>query len=113
MTKNEFVQALDALVADPENILSNAMNLRVAVSQDYDNFESTNNAYEQLKSTYESTQKQLTDMKELNLKLFMSQPSVPKPNEPVNLPVDEPPAETPTPQPTIDDLISNIREQLK
>lgn len=113
MTKNEFVQALDALVADPESILSNAMNLRIEVSQDYDTFESTNNAYEQLKLTHESTQKQLNDMKELNLKLFMSQPSVPKSNEPTNLPVEELPAEPPVKQPTIDDLISDIREQLK
>ena len=117
MTKDDFITRLDALVSDPEHILQNAMSLRQDVCADYDNFESQSTAYSTLKDNYTAQAQQINELKDLNLRLFMAQPSVggnptpptDPPTEPEGDPV--PPAKSSDEQ--INDLLGDIRAQLK
>ena len=116
MTKDEFITRLDALVSDPEHILQNAMSLRQDVCVDYDNFESQSTAYSTLKDNYTAQAKQINELKDLNLRLFMSQPSVagnptPSTDAPAEQPAD--PITTPTADEQINSLLGDIRSQLK
>lgn len=116
MTKDEFISRLDALVSDPDHILQNAMSLRQDVCADYDNFESQSTAYSTLKDNYTAQSAQINELKDLNLRLFMSQPSVGGNPTPPTDPPAEPPAD-PAPAPSadeqIDTLLGDIRSQLK
>lgn len=116
MTKEEFIARLDALVSDPEHILQNAMSLRQDVCVDYDNFESQSTAYSTLKDNYTAQAQQINELKDLNLRLFMSQPSVAGNPTPSTDPPAEPTEPTPpvkTSDEQINDLLGDIRGQLK
>ena len=117
MTKDDFITRLDALVSDPEHILQNAMSLRQDVCADYDNFESQSTAYSTLKDNYTAQAQQINELKDLNLRLFMAQPSVggnpTPPTDPPTEPEGDPVPPTKSSDEQINDLLGDIRTQLK
>lgn len=113
MTKDEFITALDHLVANPDNLIESANKLRQAVSEDYDTMLQNRNLVDSLTQERDTLSKDLKDMKDLNLKLFLSQPNVTGTN---SAPVDtnsNPPLEPKVDAyESIDALVSDIQKQL-
>lgn len=113
MTKDEFITALDHLVANPDNLIESANKLRQAVSEDYDTMLQNRNLVDSLTQERDTLTKDLQDMKDLNLKLFLSQPNVtvadPNPKEPNINPPLEPKVDA---YESIDALVSDIQTQL-
>lgn len=113
MTKDEFITALDHLVANPDNLIESANKLRQAVSEDYDTMLQNRNLVDSLTQERDTLTKDLQDMKDLNLKLFLSQPNVAGAN---SVPADtnpNPPLDTKVnAYESIDALVSDIQTQL-
>ena len=80
MTKDEFIKALDDIVANPDKAVSLATDLRRSASDDYDTLTQLRTVNESLTDANTKLTKDLQEMKDLNLKLFMSQPNVAKPD---------------------------------
>lgn len=111
MLKDEFITKLDALASDPENLLANAAALRQEVSADYDELTLLKQQNETLQNTLTNTQKELSEQKNLSLKLFMSQPSISGSND---IPPETPPSPDPEPPidqyTSIDEMLTDIRK---
>ena len=111
MLKDEFITKLDALASDPDNLLANAAALRQEVSADYDELLLLKQQNESLQTTLTNTQKELSEQKNLSLKLFMSQPSV---AGGIDTPPDTPPSPDPEPPldqySSIDEMLTDIRK---
>ena len=107
MTKDEFIKALDDIVANPEKAVALATDLRKSASDDYDTLTQLHTVNESLKDTNTKLNKDLQEMKDLNLKLFMSQPNVSTPpsTEPEAPKDDKPKADA---YDSIDDLIADM-----
>lgn len=111
MLKDEFITKLDALASDPENLLANAAALRQEVSADYDELSLLKQQNESLQNTLTNTQKELSEQKNLSLKLFMSQPSVSGNNDPQPEPLPSPNPEPPIDEYTsMDEMLTDIRK---
>lgn len=110
MTKDEFIKALDDIVANPEKAVALATDLRKSASDDYDTLTQLRTVNESLTDTNTKLTKDLQEMKDLNLKLFMSQPNVSKPasTEPETPKDDAPKADA---YDSIDDLIADMHSK--
>lgn len=110
MLKDEFITKLDALASDPENLLANAAALRQEVSADYDELSLLKQQNENLQNTLTNTQKELSEQKNLSLKLFMSQPNISGNDTPPETPPStdpEPPIDEYT---SMDEMLTDIRK---
>lgn len=113
MTKDEFITALDHLVANPDNLIESANKLRQAVSEDYDTMLQNRNLVDSLTQERDTLTKDLQDMKDLNLKLFLSQPNVTGVNSVPPEPNKNPPLEHKVDAyESIDALVAHIQSQL-
>ena len=110
MTKDEFIKALDDIVANPDKAVALATDLRKSASDDYDTLTQLRTVNESLKDTNTKLNKDLQEMKDLNLKLFMSQPNVSTPpsTEPEVSKDDAPKADA---YDSIDDLIADMHSK--
>lgn len=107
MTKDEFIKALDDIVANPDKAVALATDLRKSASDDYDTLTQLRTVNESLTDANTKLTKDLQEMKDLNLKLFMSQPNVSAPpsTEPKEPKDGAPKADA---YDSIDDLIADM-----
>lgn len=109
MTKDEFIKALDDIVANPDKAVSLATDLRRSASDDYDTLTQLRTVNESLTDANTKLTKDLQEMKDLNLKLFMSQPSVSTPSSEPEEPKDDAPKADA--YDSIDDLIVDMHSK--
>lgn len=112
MTKDEFIAALDNIVANPDKAISLAADLRKSASEDYDALIQLRTVNDSLTDTNTKLTKDLQEMKDLNLKLFMSQPNVNKPSSETEPPKDPTPPKADA-YDSIEDLISDMHNTQK
>lgn len=112
MTKDEFITALDNIVANPDKAISLAADLRKSASEDYDTLTQLRTVNDSLTDTNTKLTKDLQEMKDLNLKLFMSQPNVSKPATETEPPKDPTPPKADA-YDSIEDLISDMHNTQK